>query len=94
MCEVQWQLDRLTETDRQMKQTQGPQCFAFCANQINTFNKAYRYQTVIQIYGKKKKKKSHNSHNISMYKCYTILLAIKEIKKKKNPIEIGKLFFF
>lgn len=52
MCEVQWQLDRLTETDRQMKQTQGPQRFAFCANQINTFNKAYRYQTAIQLYEK------------------------------------------
>lgn len=50
MCEVQ--LDRLTETDRQMKQTQGPQRFAFCANQINTFNKAYRYQTAIQLYEK------------------------------------------
>lgn len=52
MCEVQWQLDRLTETDRRMKQTQGPQRFAFCANQINTFNKAYRYQTAIQLYEK------------------------------------------
>lgn len=30
MCEVQWQLDRLTD---------GPQRFAFCASQINTFNK-------------------------------------------------------
>lgn len=40
------------QTDRQMKQTQGPQRFAFCANQINTFNKAYRYQTAIQLYEK------------------------------------------
>lgn len=54
MCEVQWQLDRRTGTDRQMKQTQGPQRFAFCANQINTFNKSYWYQTVLQIYKKKK----------------------------------------
>lgn len=48
MCEVQWQLDRLTETDRQMKQTQGPQRWAFCTNHINTFNKAFGYQSVVQ----------------------------------------------
>lgn len=68
MCEVQRQLDRQAGTDRQMKQTQGPQRFAFCANQINTFNQSYWYQTAIQIY--KGKKKSHNSHNILIYKCY------------------------
>lgn len=50
------QTDGDRQTDRQMKQTQGPQRFAFCANQINTFNKSYWYQTAIQIYKKKKKK--------------------------------------
>lgn len=64
MCEVQWQLDRLTETDRQMKQTQGPQRFAFCANQINTFNKAYRYQTAIQLY--EKNLTDHTIFNVQM----------------------------
>lgn len=65
-----------TDRDRQMKQTQGPQRFPFCANQINTFNKAYRYQTAIQIC----EKKSHNSHKFSMYKCYRKLFAIQAIK--------------
>lgn len=68
MCEVQWQLDRQAGTDRQMKQTQGPQRFAFCANQINTFNKSYG--TKLQYKFIREKKKSHNSHNILMYKCY------------------------
>lgn len=82
MCEVQWQLDRLTETDRQMKQTQGPQRFAFCANQINTFNKAHRYQTVIQIYAEK----ILTIQTISiMYKCYTKILFNPGNKIKKTP---------
>lgn len=77
MCEVQWQLDRLTETDRQMKQTQGPQRFAFCANQINTFNKVIGTKTVIQIY-----EKNLTIHTI--FQCTNATDAIQAIKQKQT----------
>lgn len=66
-----------------MKQTQGPQRFAFCTNQINIFNKAYSYQTAIQLY-----EKNLTIHTIfQMYKCYKIVCN----PGSKNTIEIGKL---
>lgn len=85
MCAVQWQLDRLTETDRQMKQTQGPQRFAFCADQINTFNKAYRYQTAIQLYEK-------ISQITQFFNVQMLQKTVCNPGNKKNTIEIGKRF--
>lgn len=66
-----------------MKQTQGPQRFAFCTNQINIFNKAYRYQTAIQLYGKK------ISQFTQFFKCTN---ATKTVPGSKNTVEMGKLF--
>lgn len=59
MCAVHRQLDRDGQTDRQMKQTQGPQRLAFGTNQIKTFNKALEVPNCNTTLGKK----SHNSHN-------------------------------
>lgn len=75
-----------TDRDRQMKQTQGPQRFAFCANQINTFNKAYRYQTAIQICEKKISQFTH-VFNVQM------LQKIVCNPGNKNTIKTGKLSF-
>jgi len=69
-----------------MKQTRGPQRFAFCADHIDTFNKAQRTKLQYNFM-----KESHNSHNLfSMYKMLKIiilkLLAIQAIiKKQKTP---------
>lgn len=67
-----------------MKQTQGPQRFAFCTNQINIFNKAYRYQTAIQLYEK----------NLTIHTIFKCTNATKTVCNpgNKNTIEIGKLF--
>lgn len=68
------------ETDRQMKQTQGPQRFAFCANQINTFNKAYigTKKLQIQLYEK-----------ISQFtQFFNVQMLQKQTNKKKKRFAI------
>lgn len=94
---MQWQLDRLTDgrTDGQMKQTQGPQRLAFCTNQVNIFNKAYRYQTAIQLY--EKNLTIHSILNVQMLQKRFVIQAIKKkhhrnwFKKKKKKKEEAAL---
>ena len=67
MCKVQRQLDG--QTDRWSRH-KDHSAWLSVQIQVNTFNKAYRHQTAIQLY---MKKLSQNSHIFLMYKCYKTL---------------------